>query len=85
MLAHHWRAALELAARRASTARIWPSAARRAPFAAPATAPSRSTPTTPPSGYYEEALALWPARTPSGRDLLFRRAHALYLAADERR
>ncbi|HSI97559.1 MAG TPA: hypothetical protein VK926_04290, partial [Gaiellaceae bacterium] len=35
--------------------------------------------------YYEEALELWPESDPDRPELLFRRAHALYLVGDDRR
>jgi class 3 adenylate cyclase/tetratricopeptide (TPR) repeat protein len=35
--------------------------------------------------YYEDALGLWPSADPDRPELLFRRAHALLIAADERR
>jgi len=84
MLAYHWRAALELA--RASgmdtgdlverTRFALRGAGDRA-FALNAYDAAEI--------YYEEALALWPPDDEERPDLLFRRAHALYLRGDERR
>jgi class 3 adenylate cyclase len=83
MLAHHWRAALELARAAgrdggdlADRTRLALRGAGDRAFALNAYNAAE--------GYYEEALALWPddGERP---DLLFRRAHALHLAGDDRR
>ena len=84
MLAHHWRAALELArvAGRdpGDLAEHTRLALRGAGDRAFALNAYRAA-----DGYYEEALALWPPDDDERPDLLFRRAHALHLAGDERR
>ena len=84
MLAHHWGAALELAratgrdaADLAERARLALRGAGDRAFALDAFDAAE--------GHYGEALALWPADDAERPDLLFRRAHALYLAGDERR
>jgi predicted ATPase len=84
MLAHHWRAALELArvAGRdpgdlAQHTRLALRGAGDRAFALNAYGAAE--------GYYEEALALWPPDDDERPDLLFRRAHALHLTGDERR
>jgi tetratricopeptide (TPR) repeat protein len=84
MLAHHWRAALELARAAgrdggdlAERTRLALRGAGDRAFALNAYDPAE--------GYYEEALALWPPDDDERPDLLFRRAHALHLAGDERR
>jgi tetratricopeptide (TPR) repeat protein len=83
MLAHHWRAALELGrAARAETAAVEERArlalreAGDRAFALNAFANAEK--------YYAEALALWPVDDAERPDLLSRRAHALHLADDER-
>jgi class 3 adenylate cyclase/tetratricopeptide (TPR) repeat protein len=83
MLAHHWRAALEisLAAGRdtgdlAERTRLALRGAGDRAFALNAYGAAEA--------YYEEALALWPLDD-ERPELLFRRAHALHLAGDERR
>ena len=40
---------------------------------------------SPAERYYGEALELWPESDGDRADLLFRRGHALHVAADERR
>jgi predicted ATPase/class 3 adenylate cyclase len=84
MLAHHWRAALELARAAgrdggdlAERTRLALRGAGDRAFALNAYVAAE--------GYYEEALALWPLEDEERPDLLFRRAHALHLAGDERR
>src|SRR3989440_2421208 len=84
MLAHHWRAALELAraagrdgADLADRTRLALREAADRAFALNAYAAAE--------GYYGEALALWPPDDEGRSELLFRRAHALHLAGDERR
>jgi len=84
MLAHHWRAALELARAAGRDAGDLAERTRLAlrdagdrAFALNAYVAAES--------YYEEALALWPLDDGERPDLLFRRAHALHLAGDERR
>ncbi len=84
MLAHHWRAALELARAAGRDAGDLAERTRLAlrdagdrAFALNAYVAAQS--------YYEEALALWPLDDGERPDLLFRRAHALHLAGDERR
>ncbi len=84
MLAYHWRSSLELAR----------AASRETPELVDATrlalrnAGDRAVALNafgPAEAYYGEALAIWPEEAPDRADLLFRRAHALYIAADERR
>src|SRR2546421_1275261 len=84
MLAHHWRAALELAraagrdgADLAERTRLALREAADRAFALNAYAAAE--------GYYGEALALWPPDDEERSELLFRRAHTLHLAGDERR
>jgi class 3 adenylate cyclase len=82
MLAYHWRSALELA--RAS-AGADPELATRARHALREAGDRAFTLNAFPaaSRYYSDALELWPED--EGRpELLFRRAHALFVAADER-
>ncbi|HXY81724.1 MAG TPA: adenylate/guanylate cyclase domain-containing protein [Gaiellaceae bacterium] len=83
MLAHHWRAALELAratgldtGHLAERTRVALRGAGDRAFALNAYDAAE--------GYYDEALGLWPPDD-ERPGLLFRRAHALYLAGDERR
>jgi class 3 adenylate cyclase/tetratricopeptide (TPR) repeat protein len=84
MLAHHWRAALELSRAAgldtgdlAERTRFALRGAGDRVFALNAYDAAES--------YYEEALALWPPGDGERPDLLFRRAHALHLRGDERR
>ncbi|HXG77618.1 MAG TPA: AAA family ATPase [Gaiellaceae bacterium] len=84
MLAHHWRAALELT--RAAGADD-PELAARARLAlrdAGDRAFSLHSYSTA-AGLYEDALGLWPAGDPDRAELLFKRARALYRAFDEER
>jgi class 3 adenylate cyclase/tetratricopeptide (TPR) repeat protein len=83
MLAHHWVSALDLAlaARKdggdlADHTRLALRKAGDRAFGLNAFASA--------SGYYERALTLWPDAAPERPQLLFRRAHALHIAADER-
>ena len=84
MRAHHWGSALELArATGADVADVEERtrlALRDAGDRAYALNAFGSA-----EGYYAEALALWPDADPERPQLLFRRAEALYVAADERR
>ena len=84
MLAHHWRSALELArlvggdtAELAERACIALRNAGDRAFALNAFVPAEA--------YYAEALALSSDESPDRPELLFRRAEALFVAADERR
>jgi len=84
MLAHHWRAALELAQ---AAGRDTGDLAERTCLALRA-AGDRAFALNAydaAGGYYEEALALWPLDDAERPHLLFRRAHALHLTGDERR
>jgi class 3 adenylate cyclase/tetratricopeptide (TPR) repeat protein len=84
MLAHHWRSALELARAAGSDDSALEERARLALSEAGDRALALNA-FRPAEGYYAEALALWPERDPDRPQLLFRRAYALYLAADDRR
>jgi len=83
MLAHHWRAALELARAAGRDAGDLAERARLALRGAGDRAFALNA-YDAAEGYYEEALALWPLDD-ERPDLLFRRAHALHLSGDERR
>ena len=84
MLAHHWRSALELGRAAGAdvadlekrTRLVLRDAGDRA-FTLNAFGQAEA--------YYAEALALWPNADPARPLLLFRRAEALFIAADERR
>jgi tetratricopeptide (TPR) repeat protein len=84
MLAHHWRAALELARAAGRDAGDLAERARLALRGAGDRAFALNA-YDAAEVYYEEALALWPLDDDERPDLLFRRAHALHLAGDERR
>ena len=84
MLAYHWRSALELVAAAGQDARrdrehtrLALRAAGDRAFALNAFAAAEA--------YYAEALELWPEDDSERPDLLFRRAQALLIAADDRR
>jgi len=84
MLAYHWRSALELARAAGQDddeltdrARLALREAGDRAFALNAFAPA--------DAYYAEALMLWSDTDPDRPSLLFRRAQALYVAADEHR
>ena len=84
MLAHHWRSSLELAQVSGKETPELVDATRSAlrdagDRAVALNAFGRA------EAYYGEALAIWPDDAPDRADLMFRRAHALYIAADERR
>jgi len=84
MLAYHWRSALELTeASRQPTGEL----AERARFALREAGDRAFALNSYPAAerYYADALELWPDRDPDRPELLFRRAHALYLVGDERR
>jgi len=83
MLAHHWRAALELARAAGRDAGDLAERTRLALRGAGDRAFALNS-YGAAEGYYEEALALWPLDD-ERPDLLFRRAHALHLSGDERR
>ncbi len=84
MLSHHWRSALELSrAAGADTAEI-ETPARLALRAAGDRAFALNAFATA-EGYYAEALTLWPEDDSDRPYLLFRRAQALLIAADDRR
>ena len=84
MLAHHWGSALELGRATGAdiadieerTRLVLRDAGDRA-FALNAFASAEA--------YYAEALAIWPGEAPDRGQLMFRRAVALFIAADERR
>ncbi len=84
MLAHHWRAALELARAAGLDAG---DLAERTRFALRGAGDRAFALNAYDAavGYYGEAVALWPPDDDERPDLLFRQAHALYLAGDERR
>jgi tetratricopeptide (TPR) repeat protein len=84
MLAHHWRAALELARAAGLDAGDLAERTRFALRGAGDRAFALNAYDSAES-YYEEALALWPPDDDERPDLLFRRARALHLAGDERR
>src|SRR5205823_10221430 len=82
LLAHHWSSALELATAAghdagdlATPTRLALGAAGDRAFAVNAY-PAAAT-------YYRDALALWPDEDAERADLLYRLAHALYIADDE--
>jgi class 3 adenylate cyclase len=84
MLAYHWRSALELARAAGQDdddlterARLASREAGDRAFALNAYPAAEK--------YYEYALGLWPDPDPERPKLLFRRAHSLQIAADERR
>jgi class 3 adenylate cyclase/tetratricopeptide (TPR) repeat protein len=84
MVAYHWRSALELARAAGQDESDLTERARLAlreagdrAFALNAYPAAEK--------YYEYALGLWPDPDPERPGLLFRRAHALLIAADERR
>ena len=83
MVAHHWRAALELARAAGRDAGDLAERTRLALRGAGDRAFALNS-YGAAEGYYEEALALWPLDD-ERPDLLFRRAHALHLSGDERR
>ncbi|HEX9598704.1 MAG TPA: adenylate/guanylate cyclase domain-containing protein [Gaiellaceae bacterium] len=84
MLAHHWRAALELARAAGRDAGDLIEHTRLALREAGDRA-FKLNAYDAAEGYYGEALALWPPDHGEWPDLLFRRAHTLHLAGDERR
>jgi tetratricopeptide (TPR) repeat protein len=82
LLAHHWRAALELAKAAGHDSAELVDPARRALRDAGARAFSvNAYPAA--AAYYADALALWPQGDEERPQLLFRHAEALFLAADD--
>ncbi|HUF01676.1 MAG TPA: AAA family ATPase [Gaiellaceae bacterium] len=84
MLAHHWRAALELARASATDDAVLAERARRALRDAGDRAYGLNA-FPAAERYYGQALELWPTSDSEHPELLFRRARALHLAADDRR
>jgi class 3 adenylate cyclase/tetratricopeptide (TPR) repeat protein len=84
MLAHHWRSALELVGAAGGETEDLVDRARRAFRDAGDRAYSLNA-FGPAESYYAEALSLWPDDDIERPNLLFRRAEALFVAADERR
>ena len=84
MLAHHWRAALELARAAGRSDLDLVDPARRASREAGDRAASLNAHAAA-EAYYAQALSLWPATDAERPDLQFRHARALHLAGDERR
>jgi tetratricopeptide (TPR) repeat protein len=84
MLAHHWRAALELARAAGRDTGDLIEHTRLALRGAGDRAFALNA-YNAAEGYYGEALALWPLDDDERPGLLFRRAHALHLGGDERR
>jgi class 3 adenylate cyclase/tetratricopeptide (TPR) repeat protein len=84
MLAHHWRSALELTQAMGATDDALGERARLALRDAGDRAYSLNAFGAAES-YYAEALSLWPDDDRGRPQLLFRRAEALFTAADERR
>ena len=84
MLAFHWRSALELAgASGGDTAEL--GERTRVAFREAGDRAFALNAYPAAEKYYEDALRLWPDTDPELPSLLFRRAHALLIAADERR
>jgi len=83
MLAYHWRSALELAR---AAGQEDDNVAERARLASREAGDRAFALNAYPAAekYYEYALALWPDPDPERPKLLFRRAHSLLVAADER-
>jgi tetratricopeptide (TPR) repeat protein len=84
MLAHHWRAALDLARAAGRDAGDLAERTRLALRGAGDRAFALNA-YDAAEGYYAEALALWPPDDDERPALLFRHAHALHLAGDDRR
>ena len=84
MLAHHWCATLELAKASGAPVSEAEERARRALRGAGDRAYALNA-FGPAESYYAEALSLWPDDDIARPNLLFRRAEALFVAADERR
>jgi class 3 adenylate cyclase/tetratricopeptide (TPR) repeat protein len=83
MVAHHWRSALELSRAAGRDGADLEERARPALRVAGDRAFGLNA-FASAAKYYGEALALWPQDDPERPDLLFRRAHALFLAGDDR-
>jgi predicted ATPase/class 3 adenylate cyclase len=84
MLAYHWRSALELAR---AAGQDDDDLTERARLALREAGDRAFALNAYPAAarYYEDALEVWPAAEPHRPALLFRRAHALMVAADDRR
>jgi hypothetical protein len=84
MLAYHWRSSLDLARASGKETAELVDATRLALRDAGDRAVALNA-FVPAEAYYSEALSLWPEKATDRPDLLFRRAHALYVSGDERR
>ena len=79
MLAYHWRSSLDLRAPQAETPELV-DATRLALRNAGDRAVALNA-FGPAEAYYGEALAIWPEEAPHRADLVFRRAHALFVVS----
>jgi predicted ATPase len=84
MLAHHWRSALELAGAAGGETADFADRTRSALRDAGDRAYALNA-FGPAEAYYAEAIELWPEDDSERPKLLFRRAEALFISADERR
>ena len=84
MLAYHWRSSLELARATSREAPDLVDATRLALRNAGDRAVALNA-FGPAEAYYGEALEIWPEDAPDRADLMFRRARALFVSADDRR